>query len=128
MTDLFDKAATAPRKMTLAQQALVNFLAEWQLHVIVEHRATVQALIAEILPAARQDVPASFGDVLQAADFVADCAARGLPPGHADWMDAHLRARRALIAFLSRRGTTAMRAHLDALSPATPAQKDAANA
>lgn len=128
MTDLFDKAAPRPRKMTLAQQALVNFLAEWQLHVITDHRATVQALIAEILPAARHDVPAAFGDVLQAADFVADCASRALPLGHVDWMDAQLRARRALIAFFSGRGTTAMRAHLDALSPEPPAQKDAANA
>jgi hypothetical protein len=115
MSDLFE--APRPARLTLAQQALVNFMGCWTLEVFVDDRATDEALIIEWLEIARTEVPPFFDDVLQAADHIADCAARKLPAGHMDWWDALLRARRALIAFYSGRGVAAARAHQASQTP-----------
>ena len=116
-----------PARLTLPQQALLNFMAAWALEVMADNQPDLEALIAEGLPAAREAVPVTFAEVLEAADRVADCAARRLPRGHTDWWHADHVAKAALIRLFTARGVAAARAHDDSLIPATP-QKDAANA
>lgn len=127
MTDLFTAPPARPViRMTPAQQALVNLLAQWALDVLADNKAPIEAQIAAILPAAARDVPEIMDPVLQAADHVADCAARRLPRGHKDWWDAQLRTSSALIAFFGIRAVAAWRAHeeaqvIDPVHPAVPA-------
>lgn len=124
MTDLF--TAARPIRMTPAQQALVNLLAQWALDVLADNKPAYEAQIAAILPAAARDVPQVFDPVLQAADHVADCAARALPRAHKDWWDAQLRTSSALIGFFGIRAVAAWRAHeeaqvIDPVPPTVPA-------
>lgn len=112
MTDLFT-AAPAPTRLTLAQQALLNLTAQWALDVMADNRAAYEERISAILPAARQNVPQSFDEVLQAADHIAECAARKLPRDHRDFWDASMRTASALIHLFGIRAIAAWRAHED---------------
>lgn len=130
MTDLL--SPPPPARLTLPQQALANVLAAWQVEVIVSDdpklsgRPDLEVMIAQILPAAREAVPAMFAPVLNAAAKVEACAAERLPRGHLHWFEADSLTRRALARFWLARGCAAWAAHEASLSPAP--QKDAADA
>lgn len=113
-TPLLDRPAP-PQRLSLPQQAVLNLAAQWALEIVAENRAPIETSLRAILPAACSNVPQAFDPVLQAADHIADCAARALPRDHRDWWDAQLRVNRALLCLFGQRAVAAWRAHEETL-------------
>jgi hypothetical protein len=101
---------TEPARMTLPQQALVNFLAAFVIQLDAQDRQRQAELVAQVLPAARGACPDIFLPVLDAAEALASLQA-GDRPGSPSWWQAETAARGALIAFFRSRGIAAWRAH-----------------
>jgi hypothetical protein len=104
----------APR-MTLAQQALANFLAAFVVQLDAQERQRQAQLVAQVLPAARGACPDVFLPVLDAAEAMARLQASdggpGDGPGSPSWWQVETAARGALILFFRHRGIAAWRAH-----------------
>jgi hypothetical protein len=97
--------------MTLAQQALANFLAAFVVQLDAQERQRQAELVAQVLPAARGACPDVLLPVLDAAEAMARLQASDDRPGSPSWWQVETAARGALILFFRHRGIAAWRAH-----------------